>query len=460
MIVFGLLPASLRSEPSPQGLTLKELSFTDPYGTYLSIRERFCPSFLLESAPGPERLAEYTFIGFAPRHVVALQGGRLIVDGVDVGPALDPLGTLRELLYRFRVCAPQFKYLGGLVGYISYNFVRYLERLPDRSDPAFPDFSLGLFLDGIVFDHRKGRCFYFTLAEDRSEELLSLPPGGEGGFSLRSLGGDCSKEDYMSWVRRAKEYIHDGHIYQVVLARRLAARFRGDLLSVYGRLRELNPSPYMYFLDFGEVKLCGSSPEMFLQAKGDRIFTCPIAGTRPVTGDPARDAALGEELLRDEKELAEHIMLVDLARNDVGRVARFGSVRVSEYLKLERFSHVQHLVSVVEGRMKEGKDTFDALSALFPAGTVSGAPKVRAMEIIAELEASPRGPYAGIVGYFSTNGNMDSAITIRTLFSRGRELYLQAGAGIVADSVPAREWEETEKKLGALFSALGLGVAP
>jgi anthranilate synthase component 1 len=461
VIAFGLLRSSLPVDPPSRGVILKEVPFADPYRTYLAIRGRFSPSFLLESAPGPKRLAEYTFIGFAPRHVAALKGGRLFLDGVDVGPALDPLSFLRELLAPYRTTSGEFKYLGGLVGYISYDFVGYLERLPERPDPEFPVFLLGLYLDGLIFDHKKGRCFYFTFGDDRAEEVLAA--GGDapaGDFSLRSLGTDTPKARFLTQVERAKEYIRAGHIYQVVLSRRVLARFRGDLITVYGRLRDLNPSPYMYFLDFGDVKVAGSSPEMFLAVKGDRLFTCPIAGTRPVTGDPTRDEAYREELLSDEKELAEHNMLVDLARNDIGRVARFGSVRVSEYLKVERFSHVQHLVSLVEGRLSEGKDALDAFAALFPAGTVSGAPKVRAMEIIAELEESPRGPYAGIVGYFSTNGNMDSAITIRTLFAKGRNLYLQAGAGIVADSVPEREWTETEKKLGALLAALELGVAP
>jgi anthranilate synthase component 1 len=246
----------------------------------------------------------------------------------------------------------------------------------------------------------------------------------------------------------------------VVLARRISGRYRGDLAAFYARLRELNPSPYMYFLDFGDYQVVGSSPEMFLAVQGRKLLTCPIAGTRPITGDSERDERLRRELLSDEKELAEHNMLVDLARNDIGRVSRFGTVRVSDYMAVERFSHVQHIVSRVEGELAAGLDAFDALAALFPAGTVSGAPKVRAMEIIAELEKSPRGPYAGIVGYFSTNGYMDSAITIRTAFAHKKELHLQAGAGIVADSVPEREWEETSNKLRALLVAMELGRVP
>jgi anthranilate synthase component 1 len=236
----------------------------------------------------------------------------------------------------------------------------------------------------------------------------------------------------------------------------MSGQFSGDLLAVYERLRELNPSPYMYYLDFGEVQIAGSSPETLLAVQGDLLVTYPIAGTRPVGSHRKEEEAYKEELLTDEKELAEHNMLVDLARNDIGRVARFGSVKVPEYLQIERFSHVQHIVSRVEGRLLSGKDPLDAFAALFPAGTVTGAPKIRAMEIIAELEESSRGPYAGIVGYFSLNGNMDSAITIRTIFSKDSRLYLQAGAGIVADSIAEREWKETQDKLGALIAALGL----
>lgn len=459
MIAFGLL-----SPPELAPLTLRKLPVTDPFGLFLSLRKRFPYCFILESAPGPGKLAEHTFIGFDPAHVYSLEDGRIHVDGRDLGPVDHPLDFLRAELPRYRGAdGGRFKYLGGLVGFISYEFVGYLERLPDKPDPDFPTFLLGLYLDGVVFDHRAGECFYFSLGPDRGEEVVRAAargPAAGPGFRLRKLWSHCTKREFERAVEAAKGYIRAGDVYQVVLARRLSGRFRGDPTDLYARLRKLNPSPYMYFLDFGEYRIAGSSPEMFLAVRGPRLFTCPIAGTRPITGDPERDEAYRRELLADEKERAEHNMLVDLARNDIGRVARFGTVRVSEYMVVERFSHVQHLVSRVEGELADGLDAFDAMAALFPAGTVSGAPKVRAMEIIAELEKGPRGPYAGIVGYFSTNGNMDSAITIRTAFARGREIHLQAGAGIVADSVPEREWEETGNKLRALLVAMELGRVP
>ncbi len=458
MIGFGLLPSALPREPLE--VTLRELPYREPFGAFLSLRKRFPYCFLLESGSGPEHMAEHTFIGFAPQRVLSLRGGRLIVDGIDAGPATDPLGFLREALPRAAMPpGEESVYLGGLVGFISYDFVSYLERLPERFDPGFPAFAMGLYLDGLVFHHRRKRCVYFSLGPDRFGQVEeALKRGGTpGAFALKDLRPHMSRKTFLEAVRVAKGYIRAGDVYQVVLSRRLSGRFCGDLAAAYARLRELNPSPYMYFLDFGDIRIAGSSPEMFLAARGRRLFTCPIAGTRPITGDPEVDEAYRVELLSDEKERAEHNMLVDLARNDIGRVSRFGTVQVTDYMVVERFSHVQHIVSRVEGELVDGLDAFDAMAALFPAGTVSGAPKVRAMEIIAELEPEPRGPYAGIVGYFSTTGDMDSAITIRTIFARGKTLYLQAGAGIVADSVPEREWDETQGKLGALLAALEIG---
>ncbi len=457
VITFGSAKSRLPSKPAE--LILKELDLKDPFLFYCTIRRRFSGSFILESAPGPERLAEYTFIGFAPEQVIGLKDGRLTIDGAYAGRSAAPLSYLRQVLDRYRVPSKtRFKYLGGLVGYVGYDFAGYLERL-SRKSSEFPDFLFGLYLDGVIFDHREGRCYYFSHDQDRSPELMPAlaatgTPGGQ--FALRNLRPNTTKAEFCTKVGRAKEYIRAGDIYQAVLSRQLVGQFSGDLLAVYERLRELNPSPYMYYLDFDEIKIAGSSPEMLLAAQGDLLTTYPIAGTRPIGESSAEEEAHRAELLADEKELAEHNMLVDLARNDLGRVARFGSVHVPEYLVVERFSHVQHLVSRVEGRLCPGKDSFDAFAALFPAGTVTGAPKIRAMELIAELEASPRGPYAGIVGYFSSNGNMDSAIAIRTIFAKGQKLYLQAGAGIVADSIPEREWKETEGKLGALVAALSL----
>jgi anthranilate synthase component 1 len=451
VITFGRAKFHLQPKST---LILKELDFKDPFLLYRAVRRSFPFSFILESAPGQERLAEYTFIGFDPKHIISLKDGSITLDGNQTVWTDSPLDYLREVLEHYKVSEDGFKYIGGLVGYVGYDFVGYLESLP-LSASEFPDLLLGLYLDGVIFDHRKGKCYYFSWDQDRSVAII-LNEGPSKRFVLRSLCPKMTKAKFCSKVARAKEYIRSGDIYQVVLSRQMSGQFSGDLLAVYERLRELNPSPYMYYLDFGEVQIAGSSPETLLAVQGDLLVTYPIAGTRPVGSHRKEEEAYKEELLTDEKELAEHNMLVDLARNDIGRVARFGSVKVPEYLQIERFSHVQHIVSRVEGRLLSGKDPLDAFAALFPAGTVTGAPKIRAMEIIAELEESSRGPYAGIVGYFSLNGNMDSAITIRTIFSKDSRLYLQAGAGIVADSIAEREWKETQDKLGALIAALGL----
>jgi len=442
----------------------------DPFAFYAALRREVRTCFLLESAPGPKRLAEYTFIGFEPQYVFALRGGRLVIDGKDHGPLDDPLGFLREVLGSCRpaVEARFPKYLGGLVGYVGYDFVRYLEpRLSASRRPEgpahFPDFELGLYLDGIIHDHLHKRAFYFSWGEDRFGFIEGLLRDQEG-FSEETLRvgpleADLSRGEFIEGVERALEAVYQGEVFQLVLSRALSASYRGDLFEFYRRIREINPSPYMYCLEFergtGDERLiAGSSPEMLVSVQGQSVITYPIAGTRPLGRDEAEKKRYREELLGDEKERAEHVMLVDLARNDIGRVSEFGSVRVPQYMTIERFSHVQHIVSRVEGRLRRGLDAFDAFAALFPAGTVTGAPKIRAMEWIDRLEESPRGPYAGVVGYFSLTGDMDTAIAIRTLFAAHNTLHLRAGAGIVADSLPEREWEETEQKLKALLSAL------
>lgn len=359
------------------------------------------------------------------------------------------------------MACPLDRYCGGLVGYFSYDFIRHLEDLPERREPCspFPDFELGLFLDGVIYDHQQDRAYYFTQREDRFDVIREALGGtvlASAKLQLTPFESDTTRTEFIAGAERIKTHIRSGDIYQAVLSKQLSARYQGDLLACYEKLRRINPSPYMYYLDFGPRLIAGSSPEMLACVQGDLATTYPIAGTRPLGGDVEEQERNGLELLADEKELAEHAMLVDLARNDIGRVAAYGSVRVPEYLRVERFSHVQHLVSRVEGRLRKGFDAFDALASLFPAGTVTGAPKLRAMEIIEELERSPRGPYAGAVGYLALNGNMDMAIAIRTLFANAKanRLFLRAGAGIVYDSVPECEWDETEHKLAVLKAAL------
>ena len=377
----------------------------------------------------------------------------------------DPLWLVRSLVGRLQ-CREVFpsRFVGGAVGYLSYDAVRYWERLPEKAvdDFKFPDLELAIYNDGLFFDHRRGQAYYYHYGVDRThmvEEMIRTEPQHEP-LSFSGLRSNVGKERFEEIVARSKEYIASGDIFQVVLSRRFDFNFGGSLIPFYMALRKINPSPYMYFLKMGDRQIVGSSPEMLVRVEGGIVETYPIAGTRPrVPDNPSKDLALAEELRNDPKECAEHVMLVDLARNDIGRVCEYGSVHVPELMKVYRYSHVQHMVSRVVGKLRRDLSCYDALKAVFPAGTVTGAPKVRAMEIIEEFEPVRRGPYAGAVGYFSFNGNADFAITIRTLVASGRRAYIQAGAGVVADSIPEREWFETEHKASALLKALQMASA-
>jgi anthranilate synthase component 1 len=370
----------------------------------------------------------------------------------------DPLYILEKLVKSRALFNKEPRFVGGAVGYISYDAVRYWEKLPQKATDNlnFPDAQLGFFDDGIVFDHRQRRAFYYYSNDNRLSEIERLIKQRSDAEALayNQPKANVTKKHFEKTVEKAKEYIVSGDIFQVVLSKRYEFRVKGDLIAFYRSLREINPSPYMYFLKAGDRQIVGSSPEMLVRVDNRVVETFPIAGTRPCVEKPSENRRLAKELLADPKERAEHVMLVDLARNDVGRIAKFGSVRVPEFMKVHRYSHVQHIVSQVVGDLKDECECYDALRAVFPAGTVSGAPKVRAMEIIEELEPTRRGPYAGAVGYFSYNGNADFAITIRTLFADKDKAYIQVGAGIVADSVPEREWFETDHKAEALMKAL------
>lgn len=370
----------------------------------------------------------------------------------------DPLSAIQQALKSQVLLNKEFRFIGGAVGYISYDVVRYWEKLPlkTRDDTGFPDVQMGVFDDGIVFDHKEKTAYYYFLGEDRFDEIarLGTKSGNSETLSFSQPKVNITKEYFEHAVEKAKEYVRQGDIFQVVLSKRYDFRVQGDLIAFYRSLRAINPSPYMYFFKSGDRQIVGSSPEMLVRVENRTVETFPIAGTRPVADNPAENKRLAQDLLADPKERAEHVMLVDLARNDVGKIAAYGSVRVPEFMQVHKYSHVQHIVSRVMGNLREGCQSYDALKAVFPAGTVSGAPKPRAMEIIEELELARRGPYAGAVGYFSYNGNADFAITIRTLFADKEKAHIQAGAGIVADSVPEREWLETENKTEALMKAL------
>jgi len=365
---------------------------------------------------------------------------------------------------------PMARFFGGFVGYFSYDLVRHLINLEENStnDLKQPVCEFILAKNNIIFDHKEGKTHLLShefsdFDEDDvmgelnsiSEKIMNFenPVAKENGKPI-SFESNLSKKEFESSVRDAKEYIKAGDIFQVVLSQRFGTEFDGDQFKVFQQLKKINPSPYMYFLDLGDRKIAGSSPEMLVRVEDRRVETYPIAGTRSRGKTEEEDRKLAKDLLQDEKERAEHLMLVDLGRNDIGRVARFGTVEVTKFMEIEKYSHVQHIVSEVVGELKPEMDEFHAFESIFPAGTVSGAPKVRAMEIIEELEPTRRGIYAGSVGYFSFNRNLDSAITIRTIEFEGNRAYVQAGAGIVADSVPEREYEETVNKGMALLKAL------
>ena len=419
--------------------------------------------FILESLIGPEELAEMSIIGFDPKLIVTCDSNNFKVQDrngkiLQRSPTKEPLSSLRELMPK--VNDDRFRYVGGAVGYINYDAIRFWEHLPinkNKKVSNFPLLEFGIYDDGILFNHKENQAYYFFLGKSRLEEVerkMARLKNKAAAFSYSTPKRNMTKRDFVKMVKKAKRYIYDGHIFQVVLAKNMRFRVKGNLIDLYATLREVNPSPYMYMLKMSDRCIIGSSPEMLIRITKDYVETFPIAGTRQILADEKKNEQLRQELLKDEKEIAEHTMLVDLARNDIGRVCEFGTVEVREFMTVKRFSHVQHIVSHVVGRLQNKFDSYNSVKAVFPAGTVSGAPKVRAMQIIDELEPSLRGPYAGAVGYFSFNGSCDFAITIRSLFVNGDKAYIESGAGIVIDSDPELEWAETEHKANAILSAL------
>jgi anthranilate synthase component 1 len=452
-------------------------------------------AFLFESVVGGERLGRYSFVGAGPFLTFEAYDRRVCIrkPGAMTGPELehpDPLKLLEERLAAFR--APQIpglpRFSGGAVGYAGYDTVRYVENLPNPplDDRHLPDLCFAFYDRMVIFDHLNK-----TIAAVAHAHIPSVTGQGPGKAELqRSYEEACKRVDrlverlqqgvadlqltdiapegdvsracssnfapgaYEQAVDKCKEYIRAGDIFQVVLSQRFATETTARPFDIYRTLRVVNPSPFMFYLKAGPLCLVGSSPEIMVRVEGDRVTTRPLAGTRPRGKTEEEDARLAEELLADPKERAEHIMLVDLGRNDVGRVARYGTVQLADVMTVERYSHVMHICSNVSGRLQPGMTAFDALRACLPAGTLSGAPKVRAMQIIDELEPHRRGPYGGAVGYVDFSGNMDTCIALRTLVLKGQTVYLQAGAGIVADSVPEREREETENKAKGLLRAL------
>ncbi len=446
-------------------------------------------SFLLESVEGGEKWARYCFLGFDPSIIISIKGNEVVVEKNGQAKSIlitkgNPLAGLKDILARYQPVdvegLPRFS--GGAVGFVSYDMVRSFEDLPEDTmdDLQVPDARFVITDTLLIFDNVAQTIKIVSNAHVDNENIeesynqavknidaiekklrTSLPVdvNNESSPKIDSLDrieSNFEKEHFINAVQKIKNYILEGDVIQVVLAQRLKFNISKDPFTIYRALRSINPSPYMYYLKFGDLKIVGSSPEILVRLEGEKIEVRPIAGTRKRGESEEEDQALEKDLLNDEKELAEHIMLVDLGRNDVGRVAKTNSVSVNEKFTIERYSHVMHIVSNVQGELKKGLDGYDVLAATFPAGTLSGAPKVRAMEIIEEMEPTRRGLYGGAVGYISFNGNMDTAIAIRTLLIKNNIAYLGVGAGIVADSVPENEFEETMNKGKALLKAIEL----
>jgi len=455
---------------------------------YLRQRNHASHTYLLESVEGGENVGRFSFIGGLPRAILRSYGRRTEIqtaDGMTTLEDLDPLAALKTYMQRFHpVRDPALpRFIGGAVGFLGYDCVAQFEDVPlcacaaDAQELKAPDMVMMVTDTLIIFDRVRHslRIVANAYVEDDSaaaytraraaiadlREALQTPlpqPLVETQPEPEPLQAESNmtRSAFEAAVERAREYIRAGDIIQTVLAQRFTVDFKGDALDVYRALRSVNPSPYMFCLDLGGSAMIGSSPEIHVRCDDGRIEVRPIAGTRPRSADPAEDQRLEQELLADPKERAEHIMLVDLGRNDIGRVSEYGSVETPELMVIERYSHVMHIVSDVTGRLREGMDAYDVMRATFPAGTVSGAPKIRAMQIIAELETARRGPYAGAVGYFSFDGNLDSCITIRTIILDEGRAWVQAGAGIVADSQPEMEYEETRNKARGMMKALAL----
>lgn len=461
----------------------KELPFTQtPVEVYERVRSRY--SFLLESIKGPKKTGRYSFIGFEPFMVFKSKGEEIEIQRGEVTERINgsPLKVLKKLLYAYRIPRPpqSVPFFGGVAGFLSYDLVHLFEKLPRKAedDLQIPDIFL-VFVDKVIaFDHYDNKAFIIVNPWIQEKGLSPTETYRQGMEDIREIEEkiklenrqsevvsqrnrkiipvpNMTKERYIEIVKRCKEYIAAGDIFQANLSQRFSAEIGEiDPLNLYKILRNVNPSPFSAYLDFGDIQVVSSSPERLIRLEGNQAETRPIAGTRPRGKNLAEDSVMSIELITNEKERAEHIMLIDLERNDLGRVCEYGSIVVDELMILEEYSHVIHIVSNIKGRLRESKDSLDLLRAIFPGGTITGVPKVRCMEIIDELEPLARGPYTGSVGYISFAGDMDLNIIIRTFIIKDRTAYVQVGAGIVADSDPEREYYETLHKAQALFRTL------
>jgi len=464
-----------------------------PVSAYYKLTQKAKYSFLLESVEGEEKVARFSFLAKDPElalrtkdehyEIAYLSNGKIRKEKGTLDDT--PLDLIRAIMAKYKfVSIPGLpRFCGGLVGYMGYDMVRFFEKLPNKpkDDLKLPDAVLILAKEIIIFDHVNHKmkvvdCVFIPDGASQAEKRklyhtaqiriakvirqIHKPLSAEKSRTSRRAKSklraksNFTRKQFEDIVRKAKKYIYEGDIIQTVLSQRFELNLKTDAFHVYRMLRALNPSPYMYFLNFGDIQIIGSSPELLVRCEDGIVETRPIAGTRPRGRSEEEDARLAKELLADPKEKAEHIMLVDLGRNDLGRICAQGTIRVSDFMFIEKYSHVMHIVSNVTGKLNKGKDAYDVLKATFPAGTLSGAPKVRAMEIIDELENISRGPYAGCICYFSFSGNFDSCITIRTIVAHKSKVYIQAGAGIVADSSPPMEYLETVNKAKAQMMAI------
>jgi anthranilate synthase component 1 len=439
--------------PKPKVIPL-DLS-ENQFEIYNKIARNYSHSFLFESLTGPEVLAETSVMGFDPKIILKGYSDRVEIKhkngDIETISTNNPFEELKKLLET--VSDQSYRYLGGAVGVVNYDAIRLVENIPKSHKISEPLMEFGIYDDGLLYDNKQNKLFYFYYDENRFEQF-NISENTFEGFEISEIKQNMDEEKFSNIVNKAKQYIHDGDIFQVVLSRKFAFDAKGDFLTLYKVLRKMNPSPYMYHIKQDSKTTIGASPEMLIRVTNDLVETFPIAGTRKITDNEEKNKQLADELLHDEKELAEHTMLVDLGRNDIGRVCKYGTVHVEELMEIKRFSHVQHIVTHVVGNLDSKFDMFDAFQAVFPAGTVSGAPKVRAMEIIDELELESRGPYAGAVGYFSYNGCCDFAIAIRSIFIEDGNGFVQSGAGIVSDSISENEFKETEHKAGAMLQSL------
>jgi len=453
----------------------------DQFSIFSKLYESFDNCFIFESLSGPKELTETSILGFDPLFVIKCNSKNFIVLNnkqkiIKISKITEPLSQIRSIIPKIIPKNVNYRYIGGAVGYVSYEAINYWEKLPRSKKQIlnFPLMEFGIYTDGILYNHIENQAYYFytgkisryndidnlvnrdrnkhNLLKNHRKTILNNKTRNYTNCSIPHR--NLTQAQFIKMVKKAQRYIYQGDIFQVVLSKNYKFNIEGNLLKVYESLRELNPSPYMYLFKSDKRCIIGSSPEMLLRVTGNVIETFPIAGTISIGKDQKESSILAESLLKDEKELAEHTMLVDLARNDIGRVSDPGTVKVKSLMNIKRFSHVQHIVSHVIGDLSDKFDVYDALKAVFPAGTVSGAPKIRAMEIINELESERRETYAGALGYFSFNGSCDFAITIRSIFINGKKGFIQSGAGIVMDSNPGSEWKETEKKAEALISIL------